>query len=379
MTLPRLVAYGMAALTAALVGAGGWLLTLGADAGQVGYFATACLLASASVVLGVLIATKRPANVIGALLTLFGLLSIWIAGTDVYAYVIAHRPEALPVSPLLATASQGLWMLNYVPAALLMLFFPDGRLLPGRRWRVAAAGIVAVPAAFIVLAGLDPAPFPAPFAGVDHAFGNPPPALWRVLQPIVFALLPALLALLVASATAMVVRYRRATDPERRAQLKWFALGALFLPATLLLCWLSYLLLDGPELAVAGLAATLIAIPAATTVGILRHDLYDVDKALSATVTYGLVTAALLAFYTAATVVVGVVAGRSSPVAAAGATAVCALALSPLRVRLQRRVDPSALSRPPGGARGDRGPPGPDARRRGGAGAARSRAATGAA
>ncbi|MFU8876287.1 sensor histidine kinase [Micromonospora sp. SL4-19] len=339
MTLARLVAYGMAAIAAVLVGAGIWLLTVGADGGQVVYFAGACLLASASVVLGVLIATKRPTNVVGALLTFFGLLAVWVAWTDVYAYVVEHHPGRLPVSPLLATAGQGSWMLNYVPAALLMLLFPDGRLLPGRRWRVVAVGLVVVPGAFIVLTGLDPAPFPAPFADVDHAFGTPPPALARVLEPIAIALLPGLLALLVASAAAMVVRHRRATDPIRRAQVKWFALGALFLPATLLLCWLSYLLLDGPDLAVAGLAATLIAVPTATTVGILRHDLYDVDKALSATVTYGLVTAALLAFYTLAMFVAGVAAGRSSPVAAAGATALCALALSPLRIRLQREVD----------------------------------------
>ncbi|MFU8853724.1 sensor histidine kinase [Micromonospora sp. SL1-18] len=339
MTLSRLVAYAMTALAVVLVGAGSWLLTVGGDAGQVVYFASACLLAAASVVLGTLIASKRPTNVIGPLLTFFGLLAIWVALTDVYAYVVEHHPGRLPVSSLLVTTGQGFWMLNYVPAALLMLLFPDGRLLPGRRWRLVAAGLVVVPGAFIVLAGLDPAPFPPPFADVEHAFGTPPPALARVLIPIAIALLPGLLVLLVASASAMVTRFRRATDPVRRAQVKWFALGAFFLPATLLLCWLSYLLLDGPDLAVVGLAATLVAIPAATTIGILRHDLYDVDKALSATVTYGLVTAALLAFYTVAMFVAGVAAGRSSPVAAAGATAVCALALSPLRVRLQRRVD----------------------------------------
>ncbi|MFD2764448.1 sensor histidine kinase [Micromonospora eburnea] len=339
MTMPRLVAYAMAAIAVALVGAGGWLLTLGRDAGQTLYFVTACLLAAASVVLGMLIVTRRPTNVIGALLTFFGLLAIWVALTDVYTYVVAHRPGRLPVSSLLATVRQGSWMLNYVPAALLMLLFPDGRLLPGRRWQVVATGLVVVPAAFIVLAGLDPAPFPPPFAAAEHAFGTASPALARVLGPIAVALLPGLLALLVASTVAMVVRYRRATDPVRRAQVKWFALGAFFLPATLLLCWLSYLLLDGPDLVVVGLAATLVAVPTATAIGILRHDLYDVNKALSATVTYGLVTAALLAFYTVAMFVAGVAAGRSSPVAAAGATAVCALALSPLRVRLQREVD----------------------------------------
>jgi signal transduction histidine kinase len=339
MTLPRLAAYGMAVPAAALAGAGGWLLTLSPAAGEVVYFAVACLIASASVVLGVLIAAKRPTNRIGALLVFVGLVTIGIVFSDVYGFVVDHRAGVLPVWPVLATVEQGAWMLNYVPAALLMLLFPDGRLLPGRRWRVVAAGLAAVPVAFIVLVGLDPAPFPEPYATVEHAFGTPSPALWRVLEPLGFALLPGLLALLVASAAAMVARYRRAAEPVQRAQLKWFALGALFLPATLLMCWLGYLLLGGPDLAVVGLAATLVAIPAATAIAILRHDLYDVDRALSAAVTYGLVTTALLAFYTAATFVAGITAGRSSPVAAAAATAICALGLAPLRTRLQRRVD----------------------------------------
>ncbi|WP_213450418.1 sensor histidine kinase [Rhizomonospora bruguierae] len=339
VALPRLTAWGMAALAAALVGAGAWVLTLGAGAGMVAYFAIGCLLAGACVALGVLIAVKRPANPVGALLTLVGLVAIAIAFSDLYRDAVARRPGTLPVWPLLVTASQGAWMLHYVPASLLMLVFPDGRLLPGRRWRVAAAGVLAVPAAFILLAGLDPTPFPAPYAEVGHAFGTPSPGLARVLGPVSMALLPGLLALLVVCATAMVIRYRRAATAVARAQLKWFALGALFLPGTLLLCWLSYLLVDGPELILIGLAGTLIAIPAATAIAILRHDLYDVDRALSAAVTYGVVTAGLLAFYTAATFVAGLVAGRSSPVAAAAATAVSALALAPLRSHVQHRVD----------------------------------------
>lgn len=339
MTLPRVAAYGMAVLTVALVAAGALLLSLGASGGELAYFAIGCALASASVVLGVLIAARLPANRIGPLLTLLGLVAVATVFTDVYGYEVAQQPGRLPISSFVVTASQGAWMINYLPASLLMLLFPDGRLLPGRRWRAVAVGLVAVPAAFIVLAGLAPQPFPEPFANVEHAFGTPSPALWRVLEPTAIVLLPGLLALLVAAATATVVRYRRATDPVRRAQLKWFALGALFLPATLLLCWLGYLLLGGPDLAVVGLAATLVAIPTATAIAILRHDLYDVDRALSAAVTYGLVTAVLLAFFTVATFVAGLAAGRSSPIAAAAATAACAVVLSPLRTRLQRQVD----------------------------------------
>jgi len=71
----------------------------------------------------------------------------------------------------------------------------------------------------------------------------------------------------------------------------------------------------------------------------LRHDLYDVDRVLSGTITYGLVSAALLSVLTVATFVSGLVVPGDSTIAAAAATAICAVLLSPLRNRLQRKVD----------------------------------------
>ena len=62
------------------------------------------------------------------------------------------------------------------------------------------------------------------------------------------------------------------------------------MPATLLLCWTSYLLLGGADLVLIGLALTYVGLPAAVAVAILRHDLYDIDRLLSATATYALVT-----------------------------------------------------------------------------------------
>jgi signal transduction histidine kinase len=141
-----------------------------------------------------------------------------------------------------------------------------------------------------------------------------------------------------------VRRYRRSEGVER-AQLTWFLLGASFVPLTLLLCWLSYVVLDGPDLAVLGLVAVGVAIPTATGIAVLRHDLYDVDRALAATTTCALLSAALLGVYTLAAFVGGLWLGRDSPVLAAATTAVCAAALSPARRRVRRwvdrRVDPS--------------------------------------
>jgi signal transduction histidine kinase len=202
-----------------------------------------------------------------------------------------------------------------------------------------AVALVAVPVLFDVLVAFDPAPYPPPYQHVAHPFPTPPEPYLTIITVAALALLPALLGLLFAAAAGMVVRYRREPDPVRRAQVKWFALGGLFLPGTLLLCWVSYLFTGDADLVVFGLAATFLAIPIATAIAILRHDLYDVDRAISAAVTYGIVTVALLGFYTVAAFLVGLAAGRGSAIAAAAATAICAAALAPLRARLQRGVD----------------------------------------
>jgi signal transduction histidine kinase len=336
MQAAKLVAYGIAALAVALAAAGGVFAYLADDPADTVYVIVTVVLGLTSVVLGLLVATRRPGNVVGALLTWVGLLPITMSAGDVHAEAVAARPELVPVSALLVALHGGDWMFLYVPPALLALTFPDGR-APGPRWRWVGVGLIAVPVIFMVLVAFDPAPFPAPFTGVPHVLTAGP--LAPVLEVVALGLLPVFLGLLVATAASMVARYRREPDPVRRAQVKWFALGALFVPATLVLCWASYLFLDGPDLVVIGLAVTYLAIPAATAIAVLRHDLYDVDRALSATVTYGIVTTALLAFYTVATFLAGVALGRESAVAAAAATAVCAVALAPLRSRLQRRVD----------------------------------------
>ncbi len=332
MALPRLLTYVFAVLVIAL-GTTGLALT-GQVPDMTAYFGTATVLGLFSVVLGLLVTHRRPRNVVAPLLVLVGGSPVWVAFGDLYTSVVEARPGLLPVWDWYVGFSPGLWMVLYVPAALLMLVFPDGRLL-GPRWRWVAAGLVVVPVAFAAAAAGDPAPYPPPFADVPHPYTLSFPAL--VVGVVV--LLGGFLGLLVASVAAMVVRYRRATDPVRRAQVRWFALGALFLPLTLLLCWASYLFTGTPELALFGLAALCLALPAATAIALLRHDLYDVDKAISAAATYGLATAVLLGCYTAASFLVGLGAGRTSPVAAAAATAVCAAVLAPLRVRVQRGVD----------------------------------------
>lgn len=334
MAWPRTFAVLICTVTVAVLAAIGGLLWRWPDVGVLDT-AVAVAVLLPSVVLGLILAVRRPRNRVAPLLCLVGALPL-LAGVlgDLVVAVAAAHPGALPVPDVYVALSQGSWMLLYLSPALLMLVFPEGRLL-GPRWRWVAAAVLVVPAAFMVLAAMTPEAYPAPFQDVPHVLG----VASHPLVVLTYALLPIFMGLLIAGAAAMILRYRRATDPVARAQVRWFALGAILLPVTLLLCWLSYLVFRTPDLVVYGFAATFLAIPVATTIALLRHDLYDVDRAFSAAVAYGLVSTVLLSVFTTAEIIGGLLLGGGSAVPAAVATALSALALAPLRTRLRRRVD----------------------------------------
>jgi len=331
----RRVSAAIAVLAGAFLAVGAvGLIQLGrtADLWTILWYATGVGLSLPSLALGQVIAVRRPHNPVGALLAFVGLSVAVIPSVETYS--TAAMTGALPLPGIVPALDQGSWMLMYVPVALLVLYFPDGR-LPGRGWRWVAAGLVTVLVVFDVLAGMAPGPYSPPFENAPHVLGDLPDGA----LPFVIALPMLLLIMLIASAASIIGRFRRATQPSERAQLKWFAFAGLWLPLSLLLCWTSYLVIGMPDLALIGLFGLFITIPVGTTIAMLRHDLYDVDKAISATVTYGTVTTVLLAVYTAVSFTGGLVAGQGSAAVAAGATAICAAALTPVRSRIQRGVD----------------------------------------
>ena len=157
-----------------------------------------------SVVLGLLVVRRRPGNRVGALLVAVGAVPCLIFGREVYS-AAAGRVPGLPDSMVLVALEQGAWMWWYVPVALLVLFFPDGR-LPGPRWRGVAIGLPAVAVVFMLLIARDPAPFPPPYETAPHALGTWSPEVVPALTVVALALLPVLLGLLAATAWAAVVR-----------------------------------------------------------------------------------------------------------------------------------------------------------------------------
>jgi hypothetical protein len=114
----------------------------------------------------------------------------------------------------------------------------------------------------VLLAYGEPAYLP-PFETMAH----PVPSFVAAF-PLAIGLLPVFLGLLVASVAAVVVRARRASGKERE-QLRWLLLASASLPLTLLVCWLSYLLIGTADLVVVGLAVMFVAFPAAAGIAIV--------------------------------------------------------------------------------------------------------------
>ena len=113
-------------------------------------------------------------------------------------------------------------------------------------------------------------------------------------------------------------------------QLKWLACGGAVAAASLLLA---------AALGVAELLAGLAALPVGIGVGILRYRLYDIDRIISRTLAYALVTGLLVGVYAGLVLLATRVLSVHTPVAVAAATLAAAALFTPLRRRVQRVVD----------------------------------------
>jgi len=195
--------------------------------------------------------------------------------------------------------------------------------------------------AFVVAFNLAVAVDPDSYgSGEDRIPGTAPVDVpgW-VAAAVGIAALGLLLSLLVGSVWCVASRYRDGTE-KARSQIKWFAMSVLLLPVVLVATWVAYVLTDvAGVVVVVGLLIVFVSIPVTVAIAVLRHDLYDIDRLLSQTVTYTLVTGLLAALFGATAVGVVVVVGRGSPAAIALATLAAALAFAPVRARLQRLVD----------------------------------------
>jgi hypothetical protein len=305
-----------------------------------------------NVLIGALLVIRRPRNPIGWLLIAIG----WaFVGGLVPVPATAESLQAGTASPLAILAawwSSWSWFVAFVLYLVLMIIFPAGH-LPTSRWRRPAA--VAIAAASIAVILVAQAPTidvhrweGAAGSGPTLTIANPmsilpddPPWSWLTRsQPLAVALV---LSLLVAGAGSMFVRVRRASGLERE-QLRWMVAALTAVTASLAFnVSLSAILGDAvPEIALVPVLVA-FALPAvATAVAILRYRLYEIDRIVSRTIAYGVLTVILVAAYGSVILVLqgplrAVLGGDTISVALS--TLVVAALFQPIRRRVQHAVD----------------------------------------
>jgi hypothetical protein len=182
-----------------------------------------------------------------------------------------------------------------------------------------------------ILAG----PVDPPVQGLDS-----PLDLSALHGALLAAYLTAFVVVIVANltaATSLVVRFRHARGIERQ-QLRWVALATVVI-ALLAVVNLATLALGAYALAplVGGLNPPILS--AAIGAAILRYRLYDLDRIISRTLAYGLLTLLLGGGYAVVVLGLGQLLGRDSGLVVAAATLAVAAAFQPARRRIQQVVD----------------------------------------
>jgi hypothetical protein len=150
------------------------------------------------------------------------------------------------------------------------------------------------------------------------------------------ALVVTALAVAVA-AGSLVLRFRRAQGVERQ-QLRWVALGAALMVLAVPVVLVAVAL--GIPILVDWVAAVwVVVLPVAVGAAILRYRLYDLDRIVSRTLAYGLLTLLLGGGYALVVLGLGQLLGRESPLVVAAATLAVAAVFQPARRRVQAVVD----------------------------------------
>ena len=298
---------------------------------------------------GALIAARRPDNRVGWILLTAGVAMAAGFSTGEYVeFSLAEPPGRLPGTEWIAWVAQWILVLGLGQAlAFLPLTFPNGRLL-SRGWR--PVGWLA--AATLTMIGLTLAFAPGKleeYPEIDNPLGLRVlgGSFWDLLNGAGWVLL---LASGVLSAASVVVRFRRAKGVERQ-QLKWFASAVALVAIGVVTVGAGYAFSGDPStdaptfLIVAQLLmlASLIGLPIAVGVAILRYRLYDLDVIINRTLVYGALTILLAVMYFGTVVVLQEVfralTGQESSLVVVASTLMIAALVVPLRRRLQSFID----------------------------------------
>ena len=344
MRVSRIVAAVMVLLFTAA--AAGSVVAVRVSGGEMGELLSLAFGFTAFFVVGIAIVVRRPRHPIGWLFAGAGLYAtvqaalaglgevIMEEGGPSTLYLVGNIGFSWPV--LLGT------LVVFVP-----LLFPTGR-VPSPRWRWVAwvAGGVMV---LMQIGAVFQRSVCVTYDENDQCLrqvSNPLGVAW-VQSPedgaVGSVLFLVLVVCLVGAGLSVVARYRRATGLER-AQLRWFTFAvAIFLGFVVVVGVVMEEMLDAgvPEIpfGIDPFGLVLSLIPVSVGIALLRHRLYDIDRLISRTVSYGIVSAFLVVAYVLSVFLLRQVFPASNELAVAGSTLAVAVAFNPLRRRIQEVVD----------------------------------------
>jgi hypothetical protein len=291
---------------------------------------------------GAILVSRLPENIIGWLLAVGGLGFALSSGAPglADAGLIVH-PGSVPGAIWFAWLGQWIWAPAIFVVISLALVYPSGRLL-STRWRPGAVVTIVVVACISLGTAAASGPmgsFPVqnPVAitgGVADIYGD-------LFGPAL--LLGALMAVLAAA--SLVIRFRRAAGVER-AQLKWFAAVAALSIPTLILGTATFGLngVAGIISSVANFVSILgfALLPIAVGIAVLRYRLYEIDRLISRTISWVILTVLVATLFVAFVLVFQAIVAPltgSNEIAVAGSTLLVFGLFAPIRRRVQRLVD----------------------------------------
>jgi hypothetical protein len=342
MAAPVVAAWLLGVLTILLCAASVPLAFAAREAGSdIAVFAIVLALAP----VGFVVARRQPGNPLGWMFLALGALVALGTAAGAYAVLSYRLGHHLPLS-VAAVFLALYWCPVIVTFPLVILLFPDGR-LPSPRWRPVLWGYLAVAACwpvsvYAVAIGAVAAGDLHILPGGDPRAVDDPAGSSAWLGSIEAVILPVLAVFWLVFVASQVLAWRRA-DGERRQQLKWLMSGAaVCMAATTFIAVGSTLDTSAsPALQTVanGAAIGILALPVSIGVAILKYRLYDIDRIISRTLAYAIVTGLLVGVYAALVLLATGVFRFHSTVAVAAATLVAAALFNPVRRQVQRAVD----------------------------------------
>jgi hypothetical protein len=310
---------------------------------QVSRDGAAVVLAVGTGLLGLLVARRQPGNPEGWLLLGLAASVIAVVDSGLYA-VLDYRMHhgRLPLGETAVFIRGGIGPPLLFVFVLVILLFPDGRL--SRRWTwVLWLYLAAVVVATVGLAAGEAGSIAGQHIQVDvngdYSGPGSPSGVLGLLATITTPVLVAVPLFWPAFVARQVFSWRRSAG-DRRQQLKWLMAGAVIGLVGVML-----IVLGPPNDQLSGRVArdlafvALGALPVSIGVGILKYRLYEIDRIISRTLAYAIVTGLLVGVYAGLVLLSTQVFRVRTPVAVAASTLAAAALFYPVRRRVQQTVD----------------------------------------